>query len=34
MKLWAQSADLRRLLAQAGIDAAQHKIADQMQRIL
>jgi hypothetical protein len=34
IKLEAQNVDLRRLLAQAGIDAAQHKMADQLQRFL
>jgi two-component sensor histidine kinase len=33
-KLQTENAHLRRLLAQAGIDAAEHKIADQLQRIL
>jgi two-component sensor histidine kinase len=33
-KLKTENASLRRLLAQAGIDAAEHKVADQLQRIL
>ena len=34
LRLEIENVDLRRLLAQAGIDAAEHKIADQLQRIL
>jgi two-component sensor histidine kinase len=34
VKLETENANLRRLLAQAGIDAAEHKVADQLQRIL
>ncbi|VFU10787.1 sensor histidine kinase [Methylocella tundrae] len=34
MGLEAQNANLRSLLAQAGIDAAEHKVADRLQRIL
>ena len=34
VKLETENANLRRLLAQAGIDAAEHKVADQSQRIL
>jgi two-component sensor histidine kinase len=34
LRLEIENIDLRRLLAQAGIDAAEHKIADQLQRIL
>jgi two-component sensor histidine kinase len=33
-KLQTENASLRRLLAQAGVDAAEHKVADQLQRIL
>jgi two-component sensor histidine kinase len=34
IRLETENTDLRRLLAQAGIDAAEHKVADQLQRIL
>jgi two-component sensor histidine kinase len=34
IRLQAENEDLRRLLAQAGIDAAEHKIAEQLQRLL
>ena len=33
-RLEAENVDLRRLLAQAGIDAAEQKVADRLQRIL
>jgi two-component sensor histidine kinase len=33
-RLTAENADLRRLLAQAGIDAAEHEIVERLQRIL
>jgi two-component sensor histidine kinase len=34
IRLETENTDLRRLLAQAGIDAAEHKVADKLQRIL
>jgi two-component sensor histidine kinase len=34
LRLEIENVDLRRLLAQAGIDAAEHKVADKLQRIL
>ncbi len=34
IRLETENTDLRRLLAQAGIDAAEHKVAEQLQRIL
>ncbi len=34
IRLETENTDLRRLLAQAGIDAAEHKAADRLQRIL
>jgi two-component sensor histidine kinase len=34
IRLETENTDLRHLLAQAGIDAAEHKVADQLQRIL
>lgn len=34
VKLETENTNLRRLLAQAGIDAEQHKVADELQRIL
>jgi two-component sensor histidine kinase len=34
LRLEIENIDLRRLLAQAGIDAAEHKVADKLQRIL
>jgi two-component sensor histidine kinase len=34
IRLEAENLDLRRLLAQAGVDAAEHKVADKLQRIL
>jgi two-component sensor histidine kinase len=34
LRLEIENVDLRRLLAQAGIDAAEHKTADELQRIL
>jgi two-component sensor histidine kinase len=32
--LEAENLDLRRLLAQAGVDAAEHQVADRLQRLL
>lgn len=34
LRLETENIDLRRLLAQAGIDAAEHKVVEQLQRIL
>ena len=34
LRLEIENVDLRRLLAQAGIDAAEHKAVEQLQRIL
>jgi two-component sensor histidine kinase len=34
LRLEVENVDLRRLLAQAGIDAAEHKVVEQLQRIL
>ncbi len=34
IKLETENTNLRRLLAQAGLDAAEHKVAEQLQRIL
>jgi two-component sensor histidine kinase len=34
IRLETENTDLRRLLVQAGIDAAEHKVADELQRIL
>ena len=33
-RLESENVDLRRLLAKAGIDAAEHQVADRLQRIL
>jgi two-component sensor histidine kinase len=34
LRLEAENLDLRRLLAQAGLDAAEHKVAEKLQRIM